>query len=63
MIGCEHCDLWRGFPWELAEHEYMEHGIGMWGGPDCNDCGGFGVIVRRDGTEDRCNSCRGTGRT
>lgn len=61
MITCPHCDDWSGFTSDLPEHEYTEHGLGNWGGPDCSYCGGFGTIVRRDGTEERCNTCRGTG--
>lgn len=67
MITCERCD-WRGYTSDLAEHEYVDHGIGSWGGPDCGKCGGEGQylasrVARWDGEEDwrTCGACGGTG--
>lgn len=67
MISCEHCDTWRGFVSELPEHEYLDHNIGNWGGPDCPTCGGNGEILARtpqwNGDErwDLCPRCKGKG--
>ena len=70
MITCPHCDDWRGFTSDLPEHEYTEHGLGNWGGPDCSYCGGEGEYLasrtpNRFGDEDwrTCPKCRGTGVT
>jgi hypothetical protein len=66
VIDCELCE-WRGFVSELAEHDWVEHGLGNWGGPDCEHCGGNGEILARtpqwNGDErwDLCTACRGRG--
>lgn len=58
-INCESigCD-WCGFPHELPAHQLIDHDNGS----ECPVCQGFGVVARKDGTDERCYPCRGTGR-
>ena len=58
MITCEipGCD-WKGFSSDKPEHDFIDHDSRM-----CPDCGGFGTIVKRDGSEEPCHNCRQTGR-
>lgn len=67
-MNCEEpgCD-WTGYVSEYAQHQYVDHGKGNWGGPDCDKCGGNGELLARtpqwNGDEDwtLCPACKGTG--
>lgn len=68
MTECPDCGVSLVSLSDHAEHMFVDHGVGEWGGPDCPKCGGAGEylasrVPNRFGDEDWriCPACKGLG--